>query len=272
MANASTFARDVFAWQKQIHTDQATIPNAKPISALDFRLAYAIIQYTNKNSRKAWPFQETLAADLGVTDRTVRNGIANLVKRGHLTVTLRGRDDSAIYEMIIQDRKCASGHDEPRPETDFRSKPQDRKSGAARPEKSRPKTGSTFPIEPLREPLREPLIKSLTVINQSKLIQSDFETWYLQYPKKVEKPSALKAYQRVIKNREATPAELLAAAVRYSAERADQEAKFTKYPATWLNKGCWNDEPSPPSHSKSRGLRADSAIAGIRNYLEDPTS
>jgi len=132
MSNASTkFASDVFAWFEQIDTDRETVPGAKPISALDFRLAYRITQYTNKYSRKAWPFQKTLAAELDVTDRTVRNGLANLVKRGHLTVTMGGRDDPAIYEMIIQDRKCASGHDELRPETDFRSKPQDRKSGAA---------------------------------------------------------------------------------------------------------------------------------------------
>jgi Helix-turn-helix domain len=120
-------------------------------------LAYAITQYADKFSRKAWPFQSTLAADLGVTDRTVRNGIANLVKRGHLSVTPRGRDQSAIYKMIIQDRKSTSGLNEEKPETDFRSSTEDRKSGAARPEKKRTKTGSAFPTEPLFEPLREPL-------------------------------------------------------------------------------------------------------------------
>jgi hypothetical protein len=99
--SASTeFARDVFAWQEQIHTDRQTIPNTKPISAFDFRLAYAITQYTNKYSRKAWPFQETLAADLDVDVRTVGRGIANLVKRGHLSVTRRGRDEPASSQVF----------------------------------------------------------------------------------------------------------------------------------------------------------------------------
>jgi hypothetical protein len=133
--SASTeLARDVFAWQEQIHTDRETIPNAKPISAFDFRLAYAITQYTNKHSRKAWPKQETLAADLGVDVRTVGRGIANLVKRGHLNVTRRGREQSAIYRMILQDKTSVSGHDEVRQDTDVRSKPQDKTSVSSRPD------------------------------------------------------------------------------------------------------------------------------------------
>jgi hypothetical protein len=157
--SASTeFARDVFAWFKQIHTDRATIPNAKPMSALDFRLAYAITQYINKFSRKAWPFQETLAEELGVDVRTVGRGIANLVKRGHLSVTRRGRDESAIYQMIIQDQTFVSGHDEVRPDTDVGSKPQDRTSVSVRPDICVPKTRHPCPREPLFEPLREPLV------------------------------------------------------------------------------------------------------------------
>jgi hypothetical protein len=267
--SASTeFARDVFAWFKQIHADQAIIPNAKPISALDFRLAYAITQYIDKFSRKAWPFQETLAADLGVTDRTVRNGIANLVKRGHLTVTMRGRDQSAIYQMILQDRKSTSGHDEARPETDFRSKPQDRKSGAARPEKSRRKTGSTLPTEPLFEPLREPLREEDSPQPQFDLEEdgrrevvpssppdttdADFEEFYSAYPKKKARDDALKAYRSALK-RGATPEQLLAGALRASEEYhrdverrgKDTAYQFVAFPAAWLNKGRWADEPAP---------------------------
>jgi hypothetical protein len=151
--SASTeFARDVFAWQEQIHTDRETIPNAKPISAFDFRLAYVITQYKNKHSRKAWPKQETLAADLGVDVRTVGRGIANLVKRGHLNVTRRGREQSAIYRMILQDKTSVSGHNEVRQDTDVRSKPQDKTSVSSRPDTGVLKTRHQCLIEPLLEP------------------------------------------------------------------------------------------------------------------------
>jgi hypothetical protein len=44
----------------------------------------------------------------------------------------------------------------------------------------------------------------------------------------------------------ATPEELLAGAMRYAAERVGQDPKFTKNPATWLNKGSYADEPAQP--------------------------
>jgi hypothetical protein len=39
---------------------------------------------------------------------------------------------------------------------------------------------------------------------------------------------------------------LLAGVLRYAAERSGQDQKFTKYPATWLSKKCWLDEPTTP--------------------------
>jgi hypothetical protein len=75
---------------------------------------------------------------------------------------------------------------------------------------------------------------------------SNFETFYRQYPKHVAKAAALKAYRAVITKGLATPEELLAGAMRYAAERSGQDARFTKHPATWLHGGCWADEPHAP--------------------------
>jgi hypothetical protein len=255
--SASTeLARDVFAWQEQIHTDRETIPNAKPISAFDFRLAYAITQYTNKHSRKAWPKQETLAADLGVDVRTVGRGIANLVKRGHLNVTRRGREQSAIYRMILQDKTSVSGHDEVRQDTDVRSKPQDKTSVSSRQDICVLKTGHRCLIEPLLEPLREEDSPQLDLADEVGLrrrspssgteADTDFEEFYRHYPKRVAKAAALKAYCAVISKRLATPAQLLNGALRYAAERSNQDPKYTKHASTWLTGGCWDDEPAQP--------------------------
>jgi hypothetical protein len=74
---------------------------------------------------------------------------------------------------------------------------------------------------------------------------ADFESWYQQFPKHVAKAAALKAYRAVITKKLATPAELLAGAMRYAAERSGQDPKYTKHASTWLNGGCWDDEPSP---------------------------
>jgi hypothetical protein len=71
-----------------------------------------------------------------------------------------------------------------------------------------------------------------------------FEIWYKQYPKNVDKADARKAYLAVIRKKLATPEQLMAAAARYAAERNGQDPKYTKNPATWLNKQSWLNEPA----------------------------
>jgi hypothetical protein len=38
---------------------------------------------------------------------------------------------------------------------------------------------------------------------------------------------------------------ITAGAKRYADERRGEPAKFTKLPATWLRKGCYDDQPDP---------------------------
>ncbi len=72
----------------------------------------------------------------------------------------------------------------------------------------------------------------------------DFEAWWSQYPRKVSKGAARTAYDRVIKSGKASHEELVAGALRYSAERTGQDQQFTKHGASWLNQECWADEPA----------------------------
>jgi hypothetical protein len=59
--------------------------------------------------------------------------------------------------------------------------------------------------------------------------------------------------------------------MKYSAQRNGEDPKFTKEPKNWLAEGRWNDEAAPASpHRKSETpSRADSALDGMRSYLED---
>jgi hypothetical protein len=68
-----------------------------------------------------------------------------------------------------------------------------------------------------------------------------FEQFWREYPRKVAKEAAKRAWAAAIK-RGTTPAALIAGAQRYAIERQGQDPKFTKHPATWLNGGCWMDE------------------------------
>jgi hypothetical protein len=144
------------------------------------------------------------------------------------------------------------------------------KGGHSRPETRTPVSGEgghQCPTIPMREPIEETIErKSLVIINQA---VSDFEDWYRHYPRKVGKLNAEKAYGAIIKKQKATREELIAGVMRYAAERATEDPKYTKHPATWLNGGCWADEPKPTAFATP--TRADSAIAGMRRFLEEPS-
>lgn len=74
-----------------------------------------------------------------------------------------------------------------------------------------------------------------------------FAEFWAVYPKRKAKAAAERAYRTALKK--VTAERLLAAATSYRDDSARQrnDAKFTKYPATWLNGGCWDDEPDQPS-------------------------
>jgi hypothetical protein len=72
---------------------------------------------------------------------------------------------------------------------------------------------------------------------------AEFEEFWRAYPKRKAKADALKAFAKVREDGVAV-ATLISAAKRYAGERAGQDPQYTKHPATWLNKACWQDETS----------------------------
>ncbi|MFD3999908.1 helix-turn-helix domain-containing protein [Streptomyces rubiginosohelvolus] len=80
----------------------------------------------------------------------------------------------------------------------------------------------------------------------------DFGAFYLVYPKRVEPENAKKAWIAAMA-RGVDPKHVIAAATRYAHERKGQNSQYTKFPATWLNKGCYDDEPETPSYPHAVG-------------------
>ncbi|MBY5501256.1 helix-turn-helix domain-containing protein [Rhizobium leguminosarum] len=74
------------------------------LSATDFRVAHRLFSFMDANTGDCFPRQETLAADLGVTDRTVRLALVNLRACGWLKIEERqlpkGRGRSNSYHFI----------------------------------------------------------------------------------------------------------------------------------------------------------------------------
>lgn len=69
-----------------------------------------------------------------------------------------------------------------------------------------------------------------------------FGAFWLVYPKKRAREEAKRAWCQAIE-RGADPQHLVNAATAYARERANEDPQYTKHPATWLNKGCYDDEP-----------------------------
>jgi hypothetical protein len=71
----------------------------------------------------------------------------------------------------------------------------------------------------------------------------DFETWYAEYPHKVGKDQALRAWEKAKKSGKLPSVpELIAAVKRYVATKPE-DIHF-KNPGTWLHGGCWLDVPA----------------------------
>lgn len=79
-----------------------------------------------------------------------------------------------------------------------------------------------------------------------------FDEWWKQYPKKVGKVDAKKAYRAVIKQG-ATPQALLDGLQRHNAnwKARNTELQYIPHPASWLRKGRWEDELDAPSSNQA---------------------
>jgi hypothetical protein len=78
-----------------------------------------------------------------------------------------------------------------------------------------------------------------------------FADFWAAYPRKTSRLAATKAYAAAIK-RGVDPLVMLAAAEAYAAIPG-RDPEFTKHPATWLNAGCYDDQPEEPRNDLSTG-------------------
>ena len=251
--------------------DVAADVRARKISSSAFLLAFHLNRYGGNDAREAWPSQETLAADVGLSVRAVRGLVGDLAKRDHLEVVPgRGRGSTSRYRLIS--RKPVSGFIDENQEEDFRSTPTESgtklpplpsKSGNLTHEKrkfSARKAEASF----LQKDLKKDTKKDSTCSPEG--IESEFDAWYKAYPLHKARRKAQSTYERVIAKRQATHQQLLDGAKRYANEQRGKDPRFTKHPTTWLNGGCWTDEPdAPAAASPTAGSHAGLVFDGVRH-------
>jgi biotin operon repressor len=92
--------------------------------------------------------------------------------------------------------------------------------------------------------LKKNITKNNNLKNNERIYSdSEFDSFWESYPKKVDKGAALRAFRRAIKNQD--PAVVIAGARAYAEDPNLPEKQFIKNPATWLNAEAWNNGPLP---------------------------
>lgn len=96
-----------------------------------------------------------------------------------------------------------------------------------------------------------------------------FGAFWITYPKKRNREEAKQAWIAAIR-RGVDPQHMVDGAQRYARERAGEDPQFTKYPATWLNKGCYDDEPDAQPDQQSNGRPQLRAVSGGWQPFKNP--
>lgn len=241
---ADTYTKTRLEWCDRVIRDRR-------LSTGTFETGYLISGLVNRQKGYAYPGLKSLAATLGVSERTVRRQIEELVRYGYLTKKRRGDGETNGYWLQHSDRTEMSDLTESRPDKIVHS------------EKSRPdisrhsdrtfgdiQTGQECPPISLKNSLRELSEKNISV--KSPLegdLQDEFEELWERYPRKVSKGGARKAFK--VARKRASFETLLAGVQRYASERKGQDEKYTKHFSTWLTGECWGDETSPHRQAAS---------------------
>lgn len=178
----------------------------------------AVLVYASLASRSGlggiFPSQSTIADEAGVSERTARTALAELVELG------------AIDRVRRTDEK---GHRLP---DGYVLQPNGlpatlaaRASLPAIPTGNQPQPTPLIEVEPIRQGV-------------------GFAEFYMAYPRKVGKEAARRAFEKAARSTD--PQLIVDGARRYASDPNLPEKRFIPHPASWLNAGRWDDEPEVP--------------------------
>ena len=80
-----------------------------------------------------------------------------------------------------------------------------------------------------------------------------FDLWYIHYPRKIGKKDAYKAFKKVSPNKEEFQQMVKVLKYQTSIKWADEDDKFIPYPATYLNRGFYDEEIKTNSEGNDSG-------------------
>ena len=103
----------------------------------------------------------------------------------------------------------------------------------------------------LKTHTQKPASKTAKLKKEKVDYTEQFNEFWKQYPRRIAKDAAFKAYESVIKNKKATHTEIMMGVMQYAQETENTEPKFIKYPQGWLNSGRWKDPAASNTNSRA---------------------
>jgi hypothetical protein len=235
-----------------------------------------VLKHMNLDTLDAWPAVETLARDVGRGKTQVQESLLALERHGHLHIekTKGGKCVTNRYKPILkppgnpegmeskptgnpEGNECKpsgfpevkkgkpSGNPDCSGEQtlrDFGSNPPDFRTKPSGIPEGNLDTETNKETRETRGGDIYPAAQSDSGKSDAKN-DPDFAAFWNTFPRKVSPGAARVAFEKARKV--ASLETILDGARRYASERLNEDPKYTKHPATWLNGECWLDEPKP---------------------------
>jgi hypothetical protein len=217
-----------------------------PISDRALRLYVLLVRYADNHTHRAFPSRETLATRMDCSKASVDRATQELIDHGAISKSQR-MNSSLVYTVHVT--KGVVTPDEGGSSPVMRGVVTD--DDLTRTTELEPEN-----IEPLN--------------NQSSVIKS-FDEFWDTYPKHLQKGEARKAFSKAVQR--VGDADTILEGVRRMAADPNLPVKqFIPYPATWLNRDGWDDEPFPPREGipgVTQGLPKSPHVGGPRDWVRD---
>jgi DNA-binding transcriptional regulator YhcF (GntR family) len=197
------------------------------LATIEKMVLLVIADHASDDGTEAWPSQATIAAKASISIRTVQRAVNSLVENGYLWMqkgaggSATCREDRRPHKYTINIKRLRGDIESARDERgDIESD-----------------NGATLATSTgrLSRPMNHPIKPS----NET----PEFNLFWDQYPIKVGKAAAKKAWDKAIKIE--APDVIIQGAVRYAGD-PNRHPSFTAHASTWLNAHRWSDSPLPP--------------------------
>ena len=172
-----------------------------------------------------WELHVSHLATISTDGRdSVYNGIQELIEAKYIWRRPRSGIEPGGWEYFVYD---APELDCPFGENPHTEKPDTEKPDTEKPESGKPATTKYYLSKERTKGEQKP---------EEQTIDSEFESFYSSYPRKVAKPQAKKAWSK----NKCVLAEVLPALEQH--KKTWKDPQFIPHPATWLNQRRWEDE------------------------------